>query len=94
MSTVMVDIRSCDSWWQGNGEAAYAVAVWLRRADQTGSLGRYFNPPLTPEEREVVAVEGGYWECCEPAIRGGPIDTGHVTATKMVLVIDSSHQRN
>ncbi len=23
MLTVMVDIRSCDSWWQRNGEAVY-----------------------------------------------------------------------
>jgi hypothetical protein len=26
-----------------------------------GSLKGYFNPPLTPEEREVANVEGGYW---------------------------------
>ena len=25
MSTVMVDIRSCDSWWQGNGEPVYCT---------------------------------------------------------------------
>jgi hypothetical protein len=42
----------------GDEQAAYAVAAWLQRADQNGSLGNYFNPPLTPEEREVAAVEG------------------------------------
>jgi hypothetical protein len=42
----------------GDEQAAYAVAVWLQRADLNGSLGSYFNPPLTPEEREVAAVEG------------------------------------
>ncbi len=41
-----------------NGEAVYAVAAWLRRADQIASLGGYFNPPLTPEERGVAVVEG------------------------------------
>jgi hypothetical protein len=39
-------------------QAAYASAVWLQRADRSGSLGSYFNPPLTPEEREVADVEG------------------------------------
>jgi hypothetical protein len=34
------------------------VAAWLQRADRDGSLGSDFNPPLTPEEREVAAVEG------------------------------------
>src|ERR1039457_6619125 len=42
----------------GDEQAAYAVAAWLQRADQSGSLGTYFNPPLTPEERETAAVEG------------------------------------
>jgi hypothetical protein len=34
------------------------VAAWPQRADLNGSLGSYFNPPLTPEEREVAVVEG------------------------------------
>jgi hypothetical protein len=34
------------------------VAAWLQRADQNGSLGSYFNPPLTPEERQVADIEG------------------------------------
>ena len=42
----------------GDEQAAYAVAAWLQRADQSGSLGSFFNPPLTPEEREVATVEG------------------------------------
>jgi len=42
----------------GDEQAAYAAVAWLQRVDQNGSLGSYFNPPLTPEEREVAAVEG------------------------------------
>jgi hypothetical protein len=34
------------------------VAAWLQRADQGGSFGSFFNPPLTPEERRIAAVEG------------------------------------
>ena len=39
-------------------QAAYSVAAWLQRADRNGSLGSYFNPPLTEEEREVANIEG------------------------------------
>ena len=55
------------SWWtrrfpkegrDGDEQAAYAVAAWLQRADQSESLGNYLNPPLKPEEREVAAVGG------------------------------------
>jgi hypothetical protein len=42
----------------GDEQAAYAAAAWLERAYRSDSLGSYFNPPLTPEEREVAAVEG------------------------------------
>lgn len=42
----------------GDEQAAYATAAWLQRADHNGSLASYLNPPLTPEEREVAAVEG------------------------------------
>ena len=42
----------------GDEQAAFAVAAWLQRADLNGSLGSYFSPPLTKEEREVAAVEG------------------------------------
>ena len=39
-------------------QAAYAAAAWLQRADLNGSLESYFNPPLTPDEREVAKIEG------------------------------------
>jgi hypothetical protein len=42
----------------GDEQAAFTVAAWLQRADRNGSLESYFNPPLTPEEREVAVVEG------------------------------------
>src|ERR1017187_3516354 len=42
----------------GDEHAAYAVAAWLQRADRNGSLGNYWNPPLTEEERKVAAIEG------------------------------------
>jgi hypothetical protein len=37
---------------------AYAVARWLAESAARGSLERYFNPPLTIEERRVVEREG------------------------------------
>ncbi len=42
----------------GDEQAAYAAAAWLQRADQNGTLGSYFNPPLTPEERRIARIEG------------------------------------
>ena len=42
----------------GDEHAAFATAAWLQRADRGGSLGSYFNPPLTAEVRETAAVEG------------------------------------
>jgi len=42
----------------GDERAAYAVAAWLQRADQSGSLGSYLNPPLTPEELGIAKIEG------------------------------------
>ena len=42
----------------GDEQAAYAVAAWLQRADLNGSLETFLNPPLTPEERGVAAMEG------------------------------------
>jgi hypothetical protein len=42
----------------GDEQAAYAVAAWLQRADQNGSLVSYRNPPLTPEERGIAKIEG------------------------------------
>ena len=44
----------------GDEQAAFAVTAWLQRAYRSGSLGSYFNPPLTPEERVVAAIEDGY----------------------------------
>ena len=38
--------------------AAYAVAAWLQRADLNGWLHRYFDPPLTPDERDMARAEG------------------------------------
>jgi len=42
----------------GDEHAAYAVAAWLQRADISGSLERFFKPPLTSVEREVARIEG------------------------------------
>ena len=42
----------------GDQQAACSVAAWLRRADTDGSLPRFFNPLLEPEEREVAEIEG------------------------------------
>jgi hypothetical protein len=37
---------------------AYSVAAWMKRADIDGSLGNFFDPPLTAGERELVSIEG------------------------------------
>jgi phosphatidylglycerophosphatase A len=42
----------------GDEQAAFAVAAWLQRADQGGSLKGFLNLQLTPEERGVAAVQG------------------------------------
>jgi hypothetical protein len=42
----------------GDEQAAFAVAAWLQRTDLNGSLDGFLNPPLTPKECEVAAVEG------------------------------------
>ena len=42
----------------GDEHAAYATAARLQRADMNGSLGSYFKPPLTEEERSIAAIEG------------------------------------
>lgn len=41
-----------------SGAETPTVAAWLQRADVNGSVPRYFDPPLTPEEREIAKVEG------------------------------------
>jgi hypothetical protein len=42
----------------GDEQADFAVAAWLQRADESNSLESFFNPLLTPEEREVARIEG------------------------------------
>ena len=42
----------------GDQQAAYSVAAWLRRADTDGSLPQFFNPMLEPEERNTAGIEG------------------------------------
>ena len=37
---------------------AYCVARWLSEAEQRGILSRYFDPPLTDEERSIADLEG------------------------------------
>jgi len=37
---------------------AYATARWLCEMDKNGFLGRYFDPPLTNEQRRVADLEG------------------------------------
>jgi hypothetical protein len=39
-------------------QAAYSIAAWFRRADLNGSLPRFLNPSLEPNERTVARVEG------------------------------------
>jgi hypothetical protein len=34
----------------GDEQAAFAVAAWLQRTDQTGSLGSFLDPALTPRD--------------------------------------------
>ena len=37
---------------------AYCVARWLTEADKRGIVKRYFDPPLTNQERETACLEG------------------------------------
>lgn len=43
----------------GDQHDAYSVAAWLRRADIDGTLYGFYNPILTPGEREAAQIEGG-----------------------------------
>ncbi len=36
----------------------YAAAEWLRRADASGTLTRFFSPELEPQERKAAEIEG------------------------------------
>ena len=66
----------CPSLWtrlfssgsrNGNGQAAYAAATWLQRADMNGALSQFLNPPLEPEERTlVVTVAVAHFPCILP----------------------------
>lgn len=43
---------------------AWSVAAWLREMDHRGTLGSYFEPPLTLPERRLAQLEGwilGVW---------------------------------
>ena len=42
----------------GDRQAAFAVAEWLRRADQNDSLPHFLHPPLTPAEQTQATLEG------------------------------------
>jgi hypothetical protein len=42
----------------GDQQAAYAVAAWLRKADLDDALARYLHPPLEPAEMELARAEG------------------------------------
>lgn len=44
--------RTCDQ------QDAYSVARWLSETSQAGFLDRYFDPPLTNDEREIADLEG------------------------------------
>ncbi len=37
---------------------AWSIAAWLQEADRRGTLGRYFNPPLTLPEQRQARLEG------------------------------------
>ena len=37
---------------------AFAIAKWMQAAEADGSLLKYFNPSVLPEEREKVEIEG------------------------------------
>ena len=43
---------------KGDALDAFAVAMWLRDMDGRGSLERFFDPPLTEDEKTVANLEG------------------------------------
>ena len=43
---------------ESHQQDAYAVARWLRRVDEDGSLHSFFEPSLNTEERRVAELEG------------------------------------
>lgn len=42
----------------GDQQAAFAVAAWMRRADLNDSLTHFLNPPLEAHERSLAKAEG------------------------------------
>lgn len=42
----------------GDEQDAYAVARWIAESSARGMLDRYFDPPLTVQERALAAREG------------------------------------
>ena len=42
----------------GHQQDAYATCRWLQEMDHYDYLPRFFDPPLTPDERKAAAVEG------------------------------------
>lgn len=42
----------------GDEQDAYAVARWLAEMDGRSALARYFEPPLSEDERKMAALEG------------------------------------
>jgi hypothetical protein len=45
-------------------QAAYAVARWLSECDAQGFLQRYFDPPLTADEKRIADLEGWILGIC------------------------------
>ena len=43
---------------------AYAVARWLKESGERGILNRYFDPPLSDEERKIADLEGWILGVC------------------------------
>lgn len=37
---------------------AYSVAAWMQQADLAGSLAKFFQPSLMPDERDIANIEG------------------------------------
>ena len=48
----------------GHERDAYAIARWLREADERDILDRYFNPPLTEDEKSIAELEGWILGIC------------------------------
>jgi hypothetical protein len=37
---------------------SYSIAEWMRRSDGEGALAAFFDPTLTPEQRQIADIEG------------------------------------